>query len=66
MARIKMDEIVEALDVNFERVLTAVVADVAPEVKIDPKMLMRVFRNRLERGFGHWESVPERCVDTGW
>jgi len=66
MARINMDEIVEALDVKFELVLTLVVADVAPDMEIDPKKLMRVFRNRLERGFDHWESVPERCVDSGW
>lgn len=64
MARIIMEEIVEALDKNFARVLKAVVDEAAPENTADEKTIMRIFRSRLERGFQHWEYVPDRCVDA--
>ncbi len=65
MARIDMAGIVEELDRNFARVLKAVVDDVAPGNTADEKAIMRSFRTRLERGFDRWESVPDRCVDSG-
>ena len=64
MARVIMEEIVEALDKNFARVLKAVVDEVAPGNTADEKTIMRAFRSKLERGFGHWEYVPDRCVDA--
>ena len=60
MARINMAETVDALDENFQRVLAAVFAEVAPDCDLDPRQIMRVFRMRLERGFGTWEQVPGR------
>ena len=64
MARINMEEIVEALDGNFARVLKAVVDEVAPENTADARTIMSVFRKKLERGFERWEHVSDRCVDT--
>ncbi len=64
MARVIMEEIVEALDRNFARVLKAVVDEVAPGNTADEKTIMRAFRSKLERGFVHWEYVPDRCVDA--
>jgi len=64
MARINMEELVEALDDRFTRVLKAVVDEVAPGNSVDERMVMRVFRMRLERGFDRWEHVPDRCVDA--
>ena len=64
MARVNMEEIVEALDKNFTNVLKAVVDDLAPGSTADEKTVMRAFRSRLERGFQHWEYVPDRCVDA--
>ncbi len=66
MARIKMEDIVEELDENFARVLKSVVDELVPENDFDSRRIMRVFRMRLERGFGNWEHVPDRCVDTGY
>ena len=66
MARINMGEVVEELDENFARVMTAVVDDLVPQNELDTRQIMRVFRSRLERGFGRWEHVPERCVDVGY
>ncbi len=66
MARIKMDEIVEALDVNFKTVLKAVIDEAVPGNEVDAVQLMRIFRMRLERGFANWEHVPDRCVDAGY
>ena len=64
MARVNMEEIVEALDKNFAVVLKAVIDDVSPGKTVDGKTIMRAFRSRLERGFQHWEYVPERSVDA--
>ena len=66
MARINMEEIVEALDDNFATVLKAVVDEIAPDNTADKRAIMRIFRMRLERGFQRWEQVADRCVDTGY
>jgi len=66
MARINMEEVVEELDENFAKVLKAVVDEIAPENTVEARQVMRVFRMRLERGFGRWEHVSDRCVDAGY
>ncbi len=66
MARINMEEIVEELDENFSRVLKAVVDEACPGNDADAGSIMRIFRQRLERGFERWEHVTDRCVDMGY
>ena len=66
MVRINMEEIVDQLDDNFAQVLKAVVDEIAPDNTADVRMIMRIFRKRLERGFERWENVPDRCVDVGY
>ena len=66
MARINMEEIVEELDENFASVLKSVFDEIVPDNTVDSRQIMRVFRMKLERGFGHWEYVPDRCVDIGY
>ena len=64
MARVNMEEIIEALDDNFARTLKAVIDEIYPENTVDERMIMRVFRTKLERGFERWEYVSDRCVDA--
>ena len=66
MARVNMEEIVEELDENFARVLKSLFDEIIPDNNTEARQIMRVFRMRLERGFGHWEYVPDRCVDMGY
>ena len=66
MVRINMEEIVDQLDENFSQVLKAVVDEIAPDNTADVRMIMRIFRKRLERGFERWENVSNRCVDVGY
>ena len=66
MARINMEEIVEELVENFALVLKSVIDEVAPDNTMDARQIMRIFRMRLERGFEHWEHVPDRCIDMGY
>ena len=66
MARINMENIIEELDDNFSRVLKAVFDELVPGNDIENRQIMRTFRMRLERGFDHWEHVPDRCVDAGY
>lgn len=66
MARVNMEEIFEELDEQFSRVLKTVVDEVCPGNDTDTRAVMRIFRQRLERGFERWEHVPDRCVDAGY
>jgi hypothetical protein len=66
MARINMEEIVDELDSNFSKVLKSIFDELNPEKNVESKEIMRLFRTRLERGFGKWEYVPDRCVDTDY
>ena len=66
MARINMEEIIEELDENFTSVLKSVFDKIVPDNTVDSRRIMRVFRMKLERGFAHWEYVPDRCVDMGY
>ena len=66
MARVNMEAIVDELDENFAKVLKAVIDEAALEKDADTRQIMRIFRTRLERGFGRWEHVSDRCVDTGY
>lgn len=66
MARINMEIIVDDLGDNFSKVLKAVVDEVAPGNTVDNRTIMMAFRKRLERGFGRWEPVSDRAVDTGY
>jgi hypothetical protein len=66
MARIDMESIIDELDEKFERVLKSVFDELVPGNTLESHQIMRTFRMRLERGFGHWEHVSERCVDTGY
>ena len=64
MARINMEEIVDDLDEKFATVLTAVFADLAPDIPLESRQIMRQFRTRLERGFDRWERVSDRSVEA--
>lgn len=66
MARINMEETVEALDENFARVLKAVVDECTAGNITEKRDIMRIFRLRLERGFERWEHVSDRCIDAGY
>ena len=66
MARINMEEIVDELDDNFMRVLKSVFDEIIPDNNVENRQIMRTFRMRLERGFGRWEHVSDRCVDMGY
>ena len=64
MIRIDMEIIVDELSENFSKVLRALVDETCPGNEVDSDRLMKIFRNRLERGFDRWEHVTDRCVDT--
>jgi hypothetical protein len=66
MARINMELVVDDLGDNFKKVLKAVVDEAFPGNEVDSTQLMRIFRNRLERGFGRWEIISDRSIDTGY
>jgi hypothetical protein len=62
MARIKIEEVVYALDTQFKKALINTVKKVCPEKEVDPLMLFVDFRKELYRQCQSWESVPNSCV----
>ena len=63
MARVNMEGIAEELDRNFSKVLRAVLDEAVPGNEVDDRVLMRIFRLRIERGFERWEHVSDRFVE---
>lgn len=62
MARIKVEEVVYALDMQFKKALENTIKKYAPEANIDTRMLFVDFRKELERQCSGWQSVPNSCV----
>lgn len=62
MARVKMEEVVYALDMQFKKALENTVKKVAPEANIDSLMLFVEFRKELDRQCPGWQSIPNSCV----
>lgn len=62
MAKIKIEEVVYALDTQFKKALENTVKKVCPEKEIDIRMLFVDFRKELYRQCKGWETVPNSCV----
>jgi hypothetical protein len=62
MAKIKIEELVYALDTQFKKALENTAKKICPEKEIDGMMLFVEFRKELYRQCQSWESVPNACV----
>ncbi len=62
MARIKIEEVVYALDTQFKKALEGTVKKMCPDCSYDSLMLFVEFRKELYRQCQSWESVPNSCV----
>jgi hypothetical protein len=62
MARIKIEELVYALDTQFKKALESTVKKTCPECSFDSMLLFVEFRKELYRQCQSWESVPNSCV----
>jgi len=62
MARIKIEEVVYALDSQFKKALENTVKKTFPEKEFDSRMLFVDFRKELARQCQSWESIPNACV----
>lgn len=62
MAKIKIEELVYALDDQFKKALTNTVKKMIPDAEVDSKMLFVEFRKELYRQCPSWQSVPNSCV----
>jgi len=66
MVRIDMEIIVDELSENFTKVLRALIDEACPGNDVDNDRLIKIFRNRLERGFDRWENVTDRSIDSDY
>ncbi len=62
MAKIKIEEVVYALDEQFKKALVNTIKKVAPDVEYDQRMMFVDFRKELERQCQGWQSIPNSCV----
>jgi hypothetical protein len=62
MAKIKIEEVVYALDTQFKKALENTIKKMIPDVKVDSRMLFVEFRKELYRQCQSWESIPNSCV----
>ncbi len=62
MAKIKIEELVYALDTKFKKAIENTVKKTCPDVKYDSLMLFVDFRKELYRQCETWERVPDACV----
>lgn len=64
MARVKPEEVVDALEREFKKALNDTMAQFAPGVKYSESDLFRFFKRAVDRHCNSWESVPDGCVET--
>jgi hypothetical protein len=62
MAKIKIEELVYALDTQFKKALENTVKKICPEKELDSMMLFVEFRKELYRQCQSWESIPNSCI----
>jgi hypothetical protein len=62
MAKIKIEEVVYALDEQFKKALVNTIKKVAPDAEYDQRMMFVDFRKELERQCQGWQSIPNSCV----
>lgn len=58
-----MQKLVEHFRHDFQCVLTATLAQVAPSVKIEPYALFTIFENEVRRRFNHSERLPSSVMN---
>ena len=62
MAKIKVEELVYALDTQFKKALENTIKKVCPEKEVDSMLLFVEFRKELYRQCQSWESIPNSCI----
>lgn len=62
MAKIKIEEVVYALDTQFKKALENTVKKMVPDAEFDSTLLFVTFRKELYRICQSWESIPNACV----
>lgn len=62
MAKVKIEELVYALDTQFKKALENTIKKICPEKEVDTMMLFVEFRKELYRQCQSWESIPNSCI----
>jgi uncharacterized protein (UPF0303 family) len=62
MARIKVEEVVEKLELEIRSALKETLKGVAPDIKIDSHNLFRTFKHALRKECSEWEEVSDHSV----
>jgi len=65
MARVRIDDIVEAVEQEMKVALGQTVEEMWPDLApVDRSELLRTFRRKLRAQFRDWTHVPDKTVDT--
>lgn len=63
MARIKLDEIVYDLNVEFRGALSDAVKEISPNLRFDEYALYKAFERAIRRRCRTWERVKDSNID---
>ena len=67
MAKIKIEGLMNSLDIVMERALSDAVNSVAPSNRLDrrtdKKALYRAFKRAVERNCQIWERIPDQYIE---
>jgi glutaredoxin-related protein len=63
MARVKIEKVIDHLDSEMRRALSAAVKQVIDDADFNDYDLFRAFKREVSRKFNTWETVPDLYVE---
>jgi len=63
MARVKIEDVIDHLELDMKRALEDAVRRMMPDANIDINRIFREFRKAVGRKCSTWESVPDRYIE---
>lgn len=63
MAKVKVDEIVEHLNLEFAKALKETIKEHLPNANFNTKELFKTFVKQIYGNCSEWENVPDDCVE---
>lgn len=64
MPRVKIEGIIEKIDINIRHALRDAVNESLPNVEFDEYELFRAFRRAIRRKCSTWERVPGHLIEN--
>lgn len=63
MAKIKIEDVIDHLDMDIRNALELTIREHYPDLDIDKRALFRTFKRMVRRKCMIWETVPEDLIE---